>query len=440
VRIAIRLGMAGLAWVAGLVCHQTFAQQLYPFGREALYASREAETMEVPSVAAERTFDLPASDPRRAFFADGEVPVVGAGPTGPAPCCEICGHGASCPRLWSVSQGVRIFHRSRPRRGVITNELDAATATARTVMVNRNVGFDPAAGYYTTIGRYLGRDAENRDRRLEFTYWGLTRWENMDERTGERLTAFGVTFGSLFSPFEPTQAIFDTPVGGFNRADRHVIENNSELHSFELAVRLTPRTRQDRLVMLPNGTWRRECNPGQYFSYTFGPRYLILDERFNFTSEGTIQQFGEMDQLVTGRYHVHARNHLLGLQVGAETIFRQCRSSWGFQAKVGPYLNFAGQTSTIRTNASADPFAGDDLDILRQGEQEVAAVVGQVGAVGTYQVRPNLRVRGAWDLMWIAGLSLAPEQVVFNTGSAPHVNANGMLFLQGLTLEMELVW
>lgn len=447
-RMAFRLGMASLACVAWLACNQALAQQMFPFGEGGEYSSGEGYPVSAqqagrgapPSTGVERTFDIPDSDPRRAMFADGEVPLVGSGPTGPASCCEVCGGGCCCPRLWSVSEGIRVFHRSRPRVVPFTSQLIVGSQAPLLTMSSRNVGFDPAAGYYTTVRRYLGRDAENRDHHLEFTYWGMVKWENMNERHGERLTAQGVSFGSLFSPFAPTTLIYDSPVGGFNRADRHVIENNSDLHSFELDLRLTPRARPDRLVLLPNGTWRRECNPGQYFSYHVGPRYLILDERFTFFSQGLIQRAAVADQMATGIYDVRARNHLVGLQVGADAIFRQCKTSWGFRAKAGPYINFASQNSSITTDAAGDPFAGDNLNSQLHDDQDVAALIGEVGAVGTYQLRPNLKLRGAWDLMWITGLALGPEQVVYNTNPVARVNPNGMLFMQGLTLELELTW
>lgn len=394
--------------------------------------AREIEDGPAGTLDSGRVFDEPMADPRAAF-ADAPAPQL------PSACCEVCGGGSACPKRWALGSGTRIFSRSRPREIIFSSELSPSTGRAVPVMSNRNHGFDPSAGYYATIKRYLGRDEMNRDHFLEFTYWGLTNWQTSDQRAGERLSTSGVTFGSLFSPFAPTSAVFTSQVGGFNRADRHVIESATELHSFELEMHLVPRNRQDRLVLLPNGKWRRECNPGQYFSGSFGLRYMIIDDRFDFASEALIQT-QQGSGMATGLYDVNTRNHLIGLQFGADVMWRQCRGEWGFRAKAGPYFNFASQDSRVTTDAAADPFAAFDLDSRTHGDEDIAALIGQVGLVGSYKLRPRLTVRGAWDLMWICGVALASEQVSFSTSRAPGINTNGHMFLQGLTLEAEVAW
>ena len=348
-RTAIRLALAGLAWSVWLSGGPSFAQHGSPFVEEAVgpgTLALEAEDGPAGALDSGRVFDEPMADPRAAF-ADASAPQL------PSACCEVCGGGSACPKRWALGSGTRIFSRSRPREIILTSELSAATGRAAPVMSNRNHGFDPSAGYYATIKRYLGRDEMNRDHFLEFTYWGLTNWQTSDQRAGERLSASGVAFGSLFSPFAPTTSVFTSQVGGFNRADRHVIESATELHSFELEMHLVPRNRQDRLVLLPNGKWRRECNPGQYFSGSFGLRYMIIDDRFDFASEAMIQT-QQGTGVATGLYDVNTRNHLIGLQFGADVMWRQCRGEWGFRAKAGPYFNFASQDSRVTTDAAAE--------------------------------------------------------------------------------------
>ena len=184
----------------------------------------------------------------------------------PGNCCSVCGGGYCQPPLWFTDQEVRIINRSRPRRVTLATQRsigrDPITNTLIFVFPDvfntRSVNYDVAPGYYATVGRYLGRDSQDRDDFLEFTYWGMNTWVdsnfiNNDQRTTE--TFFGVRtigVGNLSS-------LFPVDVGGFNRADSQTVSISSEMHNWELNLRLRPRGRPDQLVLQPNGRWRREC-------------------------------------------------------------------------------------------------------------------------------------------------------------------------------------
>jgi hypothetical protein len=289
------------------------------------------------------------------------------------------------------------------------------------IMNTRSAGFDAAPGYNATIGRYLGRDTDNRDQFLEFTFWGLNTWR---ESEGVR----GATPNALFTEFP-------LDVGGFNRADDHWISHESEMNNYELNIRLRPRSRGDRLVLHPNGRWRRECQPGDYMSYLFGLRLLSVDETFRFQSRGVVNLLP-----VSGDYVVFAHNDLCGLQIGADYIHRACKWSWGVRTKVGPYVNFNDQFSRVVTYAASDPLATVEIDARRRAEKNTVALVGEVGFVGEYRIRPNMIVHAAYDFMWITGLALAPEQLVFEVNPPASINTNGLIYSHGLTLGMTVTW
>ena len=122
------------------------------------------------------------------------------------------------------------------------------------------------------------------------------------------------------------------------------------MNNFEIDGRFSPRGEPDRLVLHPDGRWRRECQPGTYMSYLYGLRFMEIDETFTFHSRSQ-GQFGNDSTLhrqnAAGDYDVVTHNSLLGLQIGADMTFRQCRWTWGVESKVGPYINFANQVSTI---------------------------------------------------------------------------------------------
>lgn len=62
--------------------------------------------------------------------------------------------------------------------------------------------------------------------------------------------------------------------------------------------------------------------------------------------------------------------------------------------------------------------------------------------MATYKIHPNVVIKAGYDIAWLTGVGLAPEQVrnetsitsLLNTGSPQTPNTHGTLFYQGLTL------
>jgi hypothetical protein len=362
------------------------------------------------------------------------------------PCCAVCGGGDCCPPDWYTFQEVRFLGRSRARGNLMSAELTVSQGVSflEKRMTARSVPFDVAPGYATRLGRYLGRDTENRDRFLEFCYWGLNDWRESRLVRGTRLTDSNtfvqpVTFGSLFSPFEPTDNIYDSPVGGFNRADEHFIRYRSEIDNFELNLAFHPRSGRPALVHYPSGKWRQECQPRRTFSYLFGVRVLTLDEWFDFRSDGLIE-FGADSSVVSGDYTSSAHNNLVGLQFGAELMYERCKYSWGFRAKAAPCYNFSAMTIRATNEATGDPFATTSIDFGRVATRDEVALIAECGIVGTYRFRPNLILRASYDMMWVVGLAMAGDQITFQVDPPSHINANATALYQGLSLGFEYLW
>lgn len=363
------------------------------------------------------------------------------------PCCESCGRGANCPVVWYVDQRATVWARSRPR-GVRTSGLGAfVTVEEETVfrtvgvMGTRSAVFDVAAGYGATVGRYWRPAPGNRDMYLEASYFGLNAWrESRDVNATQRLSSGNATFGNLFTPYtEDANGMF-SGIGGFDRADHHEIQCESGLNNVEVNVRIVPRGRPDRIVLHPNGRWRRECQPGIYGSYLFGIRYFSLDEQFSFRATGHTDFFNDQGELTDslpseGAYDVDTYNEMLGLQIGLDIKYRRCRVEWGGEFKAAPCVNFAGQRSRIRAD---DPATGTAFDVILRDREDDAALLGEVSVVGCYHLRPNLTLRGSWDMMWAVGVALAPEQVIFVPNPPARLNNNGVAFYQGISLG--LVW
>jgi len=406
----------------------------------------------------------------------------------------------------------------------------------RTILPRTNLramGFQNAPGYTVTLGRYLGRDSANRDQFIEFTYWGLNHWETSKDTNGIlkpeyttvpaegflETTVVGITnkgssvtypgeteprklttppisrySGTLRSPFLLSTELTDerrpefvqdpqlveTALAldmSFNNVLQHSMAYKSTANDFEINARLRPRGRADRLVLDPNGKWRRECQPGNFVSYLFGLRVMSIDEAFRFGSNGQIISFryaepqevqdpndpqadptteyevlSQLEDNVGGDYAVRTHNDLFGFQVGADLIYRKCRWRYGVKAKAGPYVNFSDQFSHVTTDAAIlrgnfpdansayedQTFAAQD--IRRRGRKNSVALLAEVGFVGEYRIRPNMNVRAAYDFMWITGLALAPEQMQFRPDPTNAVNTNGHIFSHGITLTAEWMW
>jgi hypothetical protein len=118
--------------------------------------------------------------------------------------------------------------------------------------------------------------------------------------------------------------------------------------------------------------------------------------------------------------------------------FRKCRWAWGLQSKLGPYVNFANQISTI--NATMLDTVRDPYDQRMVKNRYAAALIGEVGLQASYKFRPNLVGKASYDFMWITGLALAPEQLQLVAEPTDRINTAGMIFSQGVKLGLEWMW
>ena len=366
-------------------------------------------------------------------------------------CCAKCGGGACCPSTWYWEENLRVLSRSRVRRtplslveiDIPTNPVNPLIPFERTtipLMTNKSLSFDIAAGFDTTVGHYLGRDAENRDQFVEFTFWGLNVWNESRQQNGRLITetdnqTYSYTYGELFS-------LFPDNVGGFNRVETHYADYRSDINNFELNVRIRPRGRTDRLVLKPSGKWQRECQPGKTLSYLIGFRYLSLDEIFGWHGRGSFtDNVLAVTNPVSGDYDIRTHNDMFGPQIGVDLMFNQCRYSYGVQTKLAPLVNFSDQSSTVVTDASGDPLATNgDITDLRYAKKDDCSLVGEVSLLGNYRVRPNLVVHAGYHFVWITGLALAGEQLQFMPNAADAINDNGHVFYQGISGGLEWIW
>jgi hypothetical protein len=400
--------------------------------------------------------------------APGPVPGFPPGAPENSPCAAD-GGGYWCPPNWSWEEGVRVLARSRTRRTNLSYELLPTAPGQTDPITTKGLSFDVGAGYYTTISRYLGLDTSNRDRFFEFSYWGMNEWDDSRAMSGSLLSYdTGVHAGSLMSYFDTivySGGQYSTLNGrlstenekiisdAFNHSLEHELYYRSHIHNFEANVRLQPRGRPDRLVLYPNGRWRREREPGCYISYLAGLRATTIDERFDFSSRGYTmdESLPNVDRVEnSGLYRIATQNRLVGLQIGGDLMFRERLWEFGARYKLGPMLNFAEQTSEIMAEQTTHYTDGSShsipADAYRNADKTEVAGMAEIGVEGLYRITPNLIFHAAYDWIFITNLALAPEQVNYGMArqvdgySSASVNTNGHALYHGLTLSLEFLW
>ncbi len=358
------------------------------------------------------------------------------------PCCETCGGGSGCYHVWSIRQYAFAWGRNKAR-GIqttglgqfVTQNNDQVFVTPG-VMGTRTTAFDVAGGYGAAIQRYWRPAPANRDLYLEADYFGMNTWrEHREFNATQRLASGNATYGNLFTPFtNPSLGQF-SGIGGFDRADHHEISYESRINNVEFNIRTVPRPRADRIVLHPNGRWRRECQPGIYSSYLFGVRYFSLNEQFNLLATGHTDFFenGVLTESLpsSGTYDIDTFNDMLGIQFGMDLKYRRCLWEWGGEARAVPCVNFASQRSHI---VAHDPATGTFVDEFLFDREDNVAFLGQVSVVGEYHVAPSLTLRASYDFMWLIGVAMAAEQLKFQPDPSPRVNTHGTAYYQGLSL------
>ncbi|MEE2780821.1 MAG: hypothetical protein VX431_01335 [Planctomycetota bacterium] len=379
--------------------------------------------------------------------------------------------------IWRSSGKPKVLAKdlSGLETGILTPTPIISTPVNQITTRHKGFRFEPGLGL--TVGRFLGRDYFNRDASVEFGFLGLFDWDTDLTLAGalssELFTALNKTGpgGSAVGPIisgGQSVPLGVTLIPGFDAVDIQQFEYSSDFDSFELNVRLSHRPGRDRMVAMPDGTWTRQITDGGVPSFFAGMRYISVEERLLWLSQGAATQS-------LGRYDVQTNNALFGLQFGGD--YKWVTKTWsaGAMGKVGAYVNFADMRRQISGSAvdggianmprsiyeevfgvGTNPYVFADNLPNRQGgsgpgagavswsysgaqRTSVYSVFLETKMFTQYNVNPNLSFRMAWDMFWINGLAMAPYQVVFEPESAK-INAGGNVFFTGLSVSGQWVW
>lgn len=266
-------------------------------------------------------------------------------------------------------------------------------------------------GYRTELGRSFGNGLA-----LEGTFYMVDGWDARAQFTSNGLVATAPIADALSPPTLPNFAAFD--VDDFYQALQHTFDYRSELLNAEMNVRATWR-------------WYNFVR-----SQSGGIRFLQVHEQLFFLSQDdrlSVPPQGVFDAATSlfGEYDIKTKNNLIGAQYGEEIMTPLFGSATlTVSGKVGLYANDIEQNSSIVNNGV--------FLVNTQSTDTNLAFVGELNVFTNIKVTDMLSIRGGYNLMWIDGVALAPEQYTFEPFQQSVVNENGSLFLHGFSLGLEL--
>jgi hypothetical protein len=350
----------------------------------------------------------PAAHQPGGYYDEGYDPAAGTAPWhapagGPACDCydqALDMHQIRCQVFcshWYADFDTLILHRNRAESIKLAEEgsPNPLPATRRPAFLSTDeLDFDYDFGPRFAIGRRF-----DTCRSLELSYFGLHDWDTSAAHAGPEAD---VPFTSNYT----TDFDGATIVTAFYSSEVHNVELNYTVDYCCSAV--TP---------------------------LLGLRYFNLNEDFNL--QVTDDVLSSTTQNETSDYQISTENHLLGAQIGGllDRRVTDC-FSWYFVAKAGAYVNMARQSTYMRD-------VGNTV-VLRDftNHEDEFAFIGELGLFCSYQFSPRLALTAGYQVIWVDGLALAPEQLDFNTrpesGSA--LRHNGGLLFDGARVGLRVLF
>lgn len=182
--------------------------------------------------------------------------------------------------------------------------------------------------------------------------------------------------------------------------------------------------------------WRPPTASWLTVDWLLGFRYVGVEEQALIATDGCRDSCGD-GSFTTVPYGVRTRNNLFGAQIGNRS--RWTWENWAFEgwAKAGLFGNAQKQIQ--------DPLIDYTGFAERPGVSDTAGQVSFVGDINTsviYRLTEVWGIRAGYNLIWIDGLALAPNQFDFSTdtGAGSRLVSGGGIFMHGANLGLEARW
>lgn len=233
----------------------------------------------------------------------------------------------------------------------------------------------------------------------EGIYFGMQNWQ-------QRRSIAADPLGATTLATSP-QLQTDDLIGGFDTGINYIY--GSRVHNVEINRRLL---------------WNE--GPRGNFSTLVGFRYLNWRESFRMSGSDVFT--GTFENL-----DIRTRNQLLGLQIGGRLTRDWENFNLAGELKAGLYGNAASQ---VRSNADSSGIGGNPPGFVPISDTHNAGGLASIvdgSLVGRYWLTPQLSFRGGYQMFFVPGLALAPNQ-------AAGFNTSGFVFLHGPSVGFDWAW
>jgi len=314
----------------------------------------------------------------------------------PRPCCSCC----CLPRFYGYAEALFLNRDNESKVRPIVIDTSVPASGDNTLLRTSDLTFSNEPGVRVLLGYQI-----NQCHAIEFGYFSIFDWHGSATITGDDNLAIPGDLGLASNDY-------------YN-ADVMRVDYSSTINSFETNWLWTHCCCEEAVPC---------CSPRRMrvSSWFVGFRYLNLDEQFNIRPT-------DLDE-GTSDYNVRTENDLYGAQIGARV--RSMRDRWGLEliGKAGIYGNSAEQIQYVTD--FPPPFELRSEQSHRAGN---VAFVGELGFSLFYQLTEHMGIRGGYNLMWLEGVALAPDQLdfTFTSTSGTHLDSTGGLFLHGASVGVE---
>jgi len=178
---------------------------------------------------------------------------------------------------------------------------------------------------------------------------------------------------------------------------------------------------------------RRHLHPN--VAVLAGFRYVQFREQWAMRDDYTVTS-GLLVGVIQFADDTIARNELFGLQIGSESLlysFQRLRLEGGLKA--GIFGNAASSTQTGWLS-----FQNFHLAASEDARRGAVAFVGDINLSATVQLTRNIALRGGYQLLWLAGVSTASDQLAALDHDPYATKTNGSMFFAGATVGLECGW
>jgi hypothetical protein len=320
--------------------------------------------------------------------------------------------------IWYTQQDAIYWTRSVSVKNITRLATDLSSASLpkdfASLEIAPSMGYAP--GLRSTIGLFLGRDPRNRDHAVEFTFLGLTHWQDAASLTAK-------LNGAIVSDIDPTRF-----VPAFNGSNFQSYFQSSKMNSWELNYRINRRLGRDQMIWTRDSNWVRRVNRDHLYTIFGGLRVISIAETLHYDANSTT---------ATGTYDVATHNNLIGLQAGGEYFYEHYEWRFGGRLKGGGLVNFDNQSSRVRVlNGAGIPLLPNRDEFAKD---HTLGFVGELNVIGAYQFTPNFAFRTSYDLMFVTELALTQNQITFSPSTPVQISTSHSLFFQGVSIGFEWV-